>query len=66
MTWAVVNRYDGALKAEHGRGRNMAPFVETEWGSDGHEIMRRLKALADPHNFQVYRSYLYLLERATR
>jgi D-lactate dehydrogenase len=46
----VVERYDGALKAEHGTGRNMAPFVETEWGSDGYEIMRRLKALADPHN----------------
>src|SRR5271166_1164830 len=46
----VVERYDGALKAEHGTGRNMAPFVETEWGSDGYEIMRRLKGLADPHN----------------
>jgi len=46
----VVKRYDGALKAEHGTGRNMAPFVETEWGSDGYEIMRRLKELADPHN----------------
>jgi D-lactate dehydrogenase len=46
----VVNRYDGALKAEHGTGRNMAPFVETEWGSEGYEIMRRLKELADPHN----------------
>ena len=46
----VVNRYDGALKAEHGTGRNMAPFVETEWGSEGFEIMRRLKDLADPHN----------------
>ena len=29
----VVDRYDGALKAEHGTGRNMAPFVETEWGA---------------------------------
>ncbi len=46
----VIERYDGALKAEHGTGRNMAPFVETEWGSDGYEIMRRLKELADPHN----------------
>ncbi len=46
----VVDRYDGALKAEHGTGRNMAPFVETEWGTDGYEIMRRLKELADPHN----------------
>ena len=44
----VVGRYDGALKAEHGTGRNMAPFVETEWGREAFEIMRRLKALADP------------------
>jgi D-lactate dehydrogenase len=46
----VVGRYDGALKAEHGTGRNMAPFVATEWGSDGYEIMQQLKNLADPHN----------------
>ena len=46
----VVNRYDGALKAEHGTGRNMAPFVETEWGPEAYTIMRRLKELADPHN----------------
>ncbi len=26
----VVNLYNGALNAEHGTGRNMAPFVETE------------------------------------
>ena len=44
----VVRKYDGALKAEHGTGRNMAPFVETEWGADGMAIMRRLKALVDP------------------
>ncbi|MFZ3262692.1 MAG: FAD-binding and (Fe-S)-binding domain-containing protein [Terriglobales bacterium] len=44
----VVNRFDGALKAEHGTGRNMAPFVATEWGGDAYEIMRRLKSLADP------------------
>jgi D-lactate dehydrogenase len=44
----VVRRYDGALKAEHGTGRNMAPFVETEWGGEALAIMRRLKKLADP------------------
>ena len=44
----VVRKYDGALKAEHGTGRNMAPFVETEWGPEGAAIMRRLKALVDP------------------
>lgn len=44
----VVDRYDGSLKAEHGTGRNMAPFVETEWGADAVAIMRELKALVDP------------------
>jgi D-lactate dehydrogenase len=33
----VVRKYDGALKAEHGTGRNMAPFVKTEWGEDAYE-----------------------------
>uniref|UniRef100_E6QMH4 D-lactate dehydrogenase (cytochrome) n=1 Tax=mine drainage metagenome TaxID=410659 RepID=E6QMH4_9ZZZZ len=44
----VVEKYDGALKAEHGTGRNMAPFVETEWGPEAYAIMRELKRLADP------------------
>jgi D-lactate dehydrogenase len=48
MVALVVTRHGGALKAEHGTGRNMAPFVETEWGPEGAAIMRRLKALADP------------------
>lgn len=46
----VVNKYDGALKAEHGTGRNMAPFVETEWGSDAYGIMKGIKAAVDPDN----------------
>jgi len=45
----VVERYDGALKGEHGTGRNMAPFVEAEWGGDAYRIMKRLKELVDPH-----------------
>ncbi len=44
----VVGKYDGALKAEHGTGRNMAPFVEAEWGATALAVMARLKALADP------------------
>jgi D-lactate dehydrogenase len=44
----VVRRYDGALKAEHGTGRNMAPFVEAEWGPEAVAIIRRLKTLVDP------------------
>jgi D-lactate dehydrogenase len=46
----VVHKYQGALKAEHGTGRNMAPFVETEWGPEAYAIMKRLKKLADPRN----------------
>jgi D-lactate dehydrogenase len=48
MVRLVVERYDGALKAEHGTGRNMAPFVEAEWGAEGLAIMKRLKAFVDP------------------
>lgn len=44
----IVGRFGGGLKAEHGTGRNMAPFVETEWGPEGYAIMQKLKALADP------------------
>ena len=44
----VVDKYDGSLKAEHGTGRNMAPFVELEWGKDATELMWRIKALLDP------------------
>ena len=46
----VVGKYDGALKAEHGTGRNMAPFVEAEWGPEAKDIMARLKALVDPEH----------------
>lgn len=44
----VVERYDGSLKAEHGTGRNMAPFVEFEWGEHATSIMWRIKELLDP------------------
>ena len=46
----VVDKYDGSLKAEHGTGRNMAPFVELEWGKEATDLMRRIKALFDPDN----------------
>jgi D-lactate dehydrogenase len=36
----VVTKYDGSLKAEHGTGRNMAPFVELEWGKEAAALMR--------------------------
>jgi D-lactate dehydrogenase len=44
----VVCRFDGSLKAEHGTGRNMAPYVEKEWGKTAYCIMRRIKRLFDP------------------
>ncbi len=44
----VLDRYDGSLKAEHGTGVNMAPFVEREWGRTATEMMWRVKELADP------------------
>jgi D-lactate dehydrogenase len=44
----VVKKYDGSLKAEHGTGRNMAPFVELEWGQAATELMWEIKRLFDP------------------
>ncbi len=44
----VVEGYDGSLKAEHGTGRNMAPFVKYEWGEKAYEIMCELKKIFDP------------------
>ncbi len=45
----VVEKYDGSLKAEHSTGRNIAPFVELEWGESAYRLMRELKTLFDPH-----------------
>ncbi|MBR6866951.1 MAG: FAD-binding oxidoreductase [Prevotella sp.] len=45
----VVEDYDGSLKAEHGTGRNMAPFVQYEWGEQAYEVMKELKAIFDPN-----------------
>ena len=45
----VIDKYDGSLKAEHGTGRNMAPFVKKEWGDKAYGIMRRVKQLFDPN-----------------
>jgi D-lactate dehydrogenase len=44
----IVGRYDGSLKAEHGTGINMAPYVEREWGKRATELMWQVKKLADP------------------
>jgi D-lactate dehydrogenase len=44
----IVGKYDGSLKAEHGTGINMAPYVEREWGEKATELMWRVKELVDP------------------
>jgi len=44
----VIDKYDGSLKAEHGTGRNMAPFVRKEWGDKAYGIMQEIKRLFDP------------------
>lgn len=44
----VVMQMHGSLKAEHGTGRNMAPYVEKQWGSEIYGIMKRIKNLIDP------------------
>ena len=44
----VVDKYDGSLKAEHGTGRNMAPFVKHEWGEKAYSLMKEVKDLFDP------------------
>ena len=48
MTTMVVHTYRGSLKAEHGTGRNMAPFVEKEWGAEAYALMKRIKEIFDP------------------
>lgn len=46
----VVKKYNGSLKAEHGTGRNMAPFVELEWGTKAYQLIRQIKSAFDPNN----------------
>lgn len=44
----VIDKYDGSLKAEHGTGRNMAPFVRKEWGDKAYAVMCEVKRIFDP------------------
>ena len=39
-----MDKYDGSLKAEHGTGLNMAPFVAYEWGEELYGYMKEIKA----------------------
>ena len=49
MCEIVAVKYSGSLKAEHGTGRNVAPFVEMEWGQKAYDLMWELKELFDPN-----------------
>ncbi|GAA2514878.1 FAD-binding and (Fe-S)-binding domain-containing protein [Kocuria salsicia] len=46
----LVLERGGSLKAEHGTGRIMAPFVRRQYGDELYEVMCELKALIDPQN----------------
>ncbi len=50
LTDLVATKHNGSLKAEHGTGRNMAPFVEKEWGTEIYGLMKRIKTAFDPNN----------------
>ena len=43
----LVVDLDGSLKAEHGTGRNVAPYVEMEWGAKATSVMWEVKKLFD-------------------
>ena len=44
----LVLYYKGALKAEHGTGRNMAHTVKQAFGDEAYSIMQEIKTLFDP------------------
>lgn len=54
----TVRRFDGSLKAEHATGRNVAPFLELEWGPRATELMWRTKQLLDPNGILAPRVVL--------
>jgi D-lactate dehydrogenase len=50
LSLLVTVEFSGSLKAEHGTGRNMAPFVELEWGQPLYHLMKQIKQIFDPNN----------------
>jgi D-lactate dehydrogenase len=44
----IIHKYGGSLKAEHGTGRQIAPFVLDEWGEEIYSVMEAVKQLLDP------------------
>lgn len=45
----MVSNFGGSIKAEHGTGRMVAPFVELEWGAKAYAINKKIKEIFDPH-----------------
>lgn len=45
---SLILSHGGTLKAEHGTGRIMAPYVRRQYGDELYEVMVRVKQLADP------------------
>lgn len=48
MCHIVATKHSGSLKGEHGTGRNVAPYVEMEWGTKAYDLMWQIKELFDP------------------
>jgi D-lactate dehydrogenase len=46
----IIDKYHGSLKAEHGTGINMAPFVRYEWGNELYQMMQTIKKVFDPNH----------------
>ncbi|MER7540659.1 FAD-binding and (Fe-S)-binding domain-containing protein [Streptomyces sp. NPDC097704] len=46
----LVLDHGGTLKAEHGTGRIMAPYVRRQYGDELYDVMRQVKRLLDPHD----------------
>ncbi|TQR27935.1 FAD-binding oxidoreductase [Campylobacter sp. MIT 97-5078] len=44
----LVVSYNGSIKAEHGTGRMMAPFVKQEWGEKAYKFNLAIKEIFDP------------------
>lgn len=47
---ALVLANDGSLKAEHGTGRVMAPYVRRQYGDELYAVMVEIKRLFDPQH----------------
>ncbi|MEX3507042.1 FAD-binding and (Fe-S)-binding domain-containing protein [Corynebacterium sp. LK2590] len=47
---SLVLEAEGNLKAEHGTGRAMAPYVRRQYGDELYEVMQELKRACDPTN----------------